>query len=114
MSKQTKTIRVHPISPSSSEQLHGHAHHGVAKINVDRGLVLYNSDGNIIAMYQDHSWASFTVEPETSKTTGDSTGANFHFEGTVRTVDEDNFVEALKRRERVRQLVEDFNNDDFD
>lgn len=73
MSKNARTIQVHTNNPVSSDELHDHIYHGVARVDMEDALMLFDADGQIITAYQDHTWSSWNVVPQPDKPTGAST-----------------------------------------
>lgn len=76
MSNNTRTVQVHTNNPVSSDELHDHIYHGVAQVNMEDALTLYDENDKPIAQYQAHAWASWNVVPDKPK----STGTHIHFD----------------------------------
>lgn len=63
MSNNTRTVHVHTNNPVSSDELHDHIYHGVARVHMEGSLTLYNENDKPIAQYQEHAWESWNVIP---------------------------------------------------
>ena len=73
MSKNTRTVQVHPRqTPLSIGAGHNHTYEDVTAVNMENGLILYGKNDKILAAYHDRAWESWNVVPDTEKDARDA------------------------------------------